>query len=333
MWAHRIGSRWKGVCVTYSSALISISLDMSLLNVSFSRFPQVLSSPITFVGSGQNPCASAHWSGMSDRWANPTQNTETEMLINCHMWTTSPQTQILLKASHSCTSVKTTKQWPRWSLMAEVRRWDTCSEPTNLRSIGCLTESTWSPKSKSNTLIPKTNSQTCWRKAMSFVMNGITFSVCSTSWTFWSFLVAISVQLTNLKLGSCATHSLVTLKVQSSNLDLTSTGRPVARGLNENTASSSEVWQTDVNPSTGTGRPVAETTKNPMRISRHKVGHLEKDYSNVRQKLGRQPRDDMPDIDVNAMIWRIFMSKGRDTSWTTLSGESTYHQEHRLRTY
>ena len=32
---------------------------------------------------------------------------ETEMLINCHMWTTSPQTQILLKASRSCTSLKT----------------------------------------------------------------------------------------------------------------------------------------------------------------------------------------------------------------------------------
>ena len=34
---------------------------------------------------------------------------ETEMLINCHTWTTSPQTQILLKASLSCTSLKTTK--------------------------------------------------------------------------------------------------------------------------------------------------------------------------------------------------------------------------------
>ena len=45
MLAHRTGSRWKGVCVTYSSALISISLDMSLLSVPFSRFPQVLSSP------------------------------------------------------------------------------------------------------------------------------------------------------------------------------------------------------------------------------------------------------------------------------------------------
>ena len=36
-------------------------------------------------------------------------------------------------------------------------------------------------KSKSNTLIPKTNSQTCQRKATSLVMSGIILSVCSTS--------------------------------------------------------------------------------------------------------------------------------------------------------
>ena len=34
---------------------------------------------------------------------------EIEMLINCHMWTTSPQTQIFLKASLGCTSLKTMK--------------------------------------------------------------------------------------------------------------------------------------------------------------------------------------------------------------------------------
>ena len=32
------------------------------------------------------------------------------MIINCRMWTTSPQTQILLKASLRCTSLKTMKQ-------------------------------------------------------------------------------------------------------------------------------------------------------------------------------------------------------------------------------
>ena len=68
---------------------------------------------------------------------------ETEMLIHCRMWTTPPQTQIFLKASLSCTSLKTMKQWSKWSLRAEVQRWDTCQEPTELRLIGYSTESSW----------------------------------------------------------------------------------------------------------------------------------------------------------------------------------------------
>ena len=86
---------------------------------------------------------------------------ETEMLINWRMWTTSPQTQILLKASLSCTSLKTTKQWSKWS-KAEVQPWDTCQEPTALRLIGCSTESIQNQRSKSNMLTPKANQQTCW---------------------------------------------------------------------------------------------------------------------------------------------------------------------------
>ena len=40
-----------------------------------------------------------------------------------------------------------------------------CPVPTESSSIGYLTESTWIPESKSNTLIPKTNSPTFRRKA------------------------------------------------------------------------------------------------------------------------------------------------------------------------
>ena len=75
--------------VSHSSALISISLAMSLLNVPFSRCPQVLFSPTcptsqtsatstSFCGSRNNPCASARWSGMSVRLPKPTQNTSYE---------------------------------------------------------------------------------------------------------------------------------------------------------------------------------------------------------------------------------------------------------------
>ena len=47
------------------------------------------------------------------------------------------------------------KQWSTWSLRTEVQRWDTCQEPTELRLICDLTESTWKPRSKSNILTPK----------------------------------------------------------------------------------------------------------------------------------------------------------------------------------
>ena len=50
-------------------------------------------------------------------------------------------------------------------------------EFTELLLIGCF----WTPKSKSNTLTPRTNSQTYWQREISHVMNGIIFCVCSTS--------------------------------------------------------------------------------------------------------------------------------------------------------
>ena len=77
--------------------------------------------------------------------------------------------------------LRTMKRWSRWSSKADVLRWDTCPEPTELRLIGYLTESTWTQKSKSNTLTPRTSSQTYWQKAISHVMSGTIFSVCSTS--------------------------------------------------------------------------------------------------------------------------------------------------------
>ena len=47
-------------------------------------------------------------------------------------------------------------------------------EPTELLLIGCLIESIWTPRSKSNTLTPRTNSQTYWQREISHVMIGIT---------------------------------------------------------------------------------------------------------------------------------------------------------------
>ena len=82
---------------------------------------------------------------------------ESERLSNCHMWITYPPTHIVLKVNLSCTFLKSTKLSSSWLSKDEVQQWDTCLEPTELRLIGCSTESTWTPKSKSNMLIPKTN--------------------------------------------------------------------------------------------------------------------------------------------------------------------------------
>ena len=64
------------------------------------------------------------------RHPNPNRHRETvamqgtDTLINCHTWITSPRTQILLKESINCLSLKITKRLSNWSLKAEVQRWD-----------------------------------------------------------------------------------------------------------------------------------------------------------------------------------------------------------------
>ena len=70
-------------------------------------------------------------------------NTSTETMLNFSMSITSPQTQNCLISKPCFTFWKTMKWWSRWSLRVEVRRWDTCPEPTESHLIGCFPESTW----------------------------------------------------------------------------------------------------------------------------------------------------------------------------------------------
>ena len=82
-------------------------------------------------------------------------------------------TRCFLDVLRCGTFLNTTKQLLKWSSKAEVQRWDTYPEPTELLLIGCLTELIWTPKFKSSTLTPKTNSQTHLQREISHVMNGI----------------------------------------------------------------------------------------------------------------------------------------------------------------
>ena len=44
------------------------------------------------------------------------------------------------------------------------------------------------------------------------------------------------------------------------------------------------------------------------RISRANVPHLERVFSNLRQQLKRKPEDEKEDLDVNTLIWWMFMT-------------------------
>ena len=88
------------------------------------------------------------------------------------------QTSSLRIKKLCCTSLKTTKQWSRLSLMEGVPQWDMFPGPTELRLIGYSIESIWTPRSKSNTLTTRTNSQTYWQREISHVMNGINHLLC-----------------------------------------------------------------------------------------------------------------------------------------------------------
>ena len=94
-----------------------------------------------------------------------------------------------------CTFLKTTRQWSRLSSKDEAQWWDTCQGPTELRKVGCLTESTWTQKSKSKLLTPKNNSLTCWPQEVLRVMNGAIFFVCLASWICLCSFAAIFVQV------------------------------------------------------------------------------------------------------------------------------------------
>ena len=77
-------------------------------------------------------------------------------------------------------------------------------EPTELLLIGCLIESIWTPRSKSNTLTPRTNLQTYWQREISHVMSGTILCVCST--------LAISAPSTALKRCRKERKKIVTAK-------------------------------------------------------------------------------------------------------------------------
>ena len=82
-----------------------------------------------------------------------------------------PQTWSLLNLVRCCTSLRITKPWSKWLSTVEVQQWNRCPEPTELRLIGYLTESTWNQRSKSaDTKNQQQRSSSCPRDLVSWAL-------------------------------------------------------------------------------------------------------------------------------------------------------------------
>ena len=131
----------------------------------------------------------------------------------------------------------------------------------------------------------------------------------------------------SLMLESGISHSPKNYGMPSWNSDLTSTEK-FGRDSNENEASSSQVWHRSGNP-----RPCIEKSRRNVnqRSSTEKSGrdvqnrltetrlthqnlqivnrpYLEKVFSNVQKKMNRPEDDQMLDLKVSVVIWRLSMS-------------------------
>ena len=153
-------------------------------------------------------------------------------------------------------------------------------------------------------------------------------------------LVSRTVEKSSMSLSSSASNSPRTLKAQSQNLGLIAcAGRPAPKDSNEDAASSSQAWQSDGNLNSSAGR-LAPTGKSQrvidrdwprnFEISASVVEHLEKVNSNFRQKIGLQPEDEILDLNVNSLMWRMFMLGDgcSRSSWSESPREFTSYQKH-----
>ena len=197
----------------------------------------------------------------------------------------------LLVLAPCFTFLKKMKRWSRWSSKAEVQQWDTCPEPTKLRLIGNLTESTWTQKIRIKYVDTKKPTLRHTDKgATSHVMSGTIFSVCSIS----------AFQLCQLPSNNVEQDTGKNKRRKENGEVKTDVELGFEEYSNQNdTASSSKVWQTDAKTNASAVRPAAEGSgivnvdsvwPNNFQISVDYVPYLEKVYPNLRQKNWSQFR-------------------------------------------
>ena len=89
------------------------------------------------------------------------------------------QTWNLLVLAPCFTFSKTMNLWSRLSSKAEVQQWDTCPNPQSCAWLVIWQDQLGPEDPNQIRWHQKTNSQTYWQKAISHVMSGTIFSVCS----------------------------------------------------------------------------------------------------------------------------------------------------------
>ena len=190
--------------------------------------------------------------------------------------------------------------------------------PTELLLIGCSIESIWTPKSKSNTLTPKTNSQTYWPREISHVMNGIIFCVC---WT-----LAISILQSVLK---WCRKERKQIQVKKEEVMEVRTGRPVNEqppGLFAQHTDRFIVDDDDMDTNT-----VAESDLSlKSRLFLHRVN------DRVRKMLDQFSKDATQDSNKHSLMWGMFMSSTLQASFFMGKGilrKFTVHQKYRKQSH
>ena len=210
-------------------------------------------------------------------------------------------------------------------------------EATELLLIGCLIESIWTTKSKSNTLAPKTNSQTQWQREISHVMNGIIFCVCSTS----------AISFPSIVLKRCRKeHKKMQVKKESQQnqsrwwiwshdtawgirtclprLHRKARGKPNmrvreylwARGMSSNQAQG-DLWWAPVRPVDDKfviDDDMHSDTVTQSNLSLKSRSLLDRVNDRLRKILDHSSTDAMQDIDKRSIIWRMFMSSTLESS-------------------
>ena len=159
---------------------------------------------------------------------------------------------------------------------------ETCfQETTELLLIGCLIESIGTPRSKSNTLTPRTNSQTHWQREISHVMSGIIFCVL--------FNISIFSSTTGLEVMSKRTQD------DAGEESVTAKSQPMMNLFSRYSARDPNVLASTASESPGKTKsesqiPLSSWNEQQPRTGRPVIGASSSDYSewNIDEKWSSQ---------------------------------------------